>query len=328
MAANPQPEQVMTGSELQQLRESLFLTQKDFAARIGTTQSHLSRLEAGEKRISPETATAVKTLIANALPLPSKCGAKNCGKVFIPSGNRRKFCSPACAKRESQRLYVERHPKKVLKQHRNWHRRNRIYGDNGKLAEVVAEMIQQPHLCGPQCGCGKLQHLKVVADRRQKARESKAKYTAEHLQEVREKNRKRIAAERAAHPKKYRKYRREHYAANRDRILPKRRAKEGSIPREQFLEIMRSLPKVASGHTANGAKGDTRGKSRGRKPERVENRTFYRYGSQVENLLPASRKNDKYAIIEVRRQVAEATGLPQDLIAEYHRKFRRTLGRN
>jgi transcriptional regulator with XRE-family HTH domain len=56
MSAVPRPSQILlVGQKIRQIRKSRRLTQADLAARIGVTQSDLSRMENGEYKVGLDT---------------------------------------------------------------------------------------------------------------------------------------------------------------------------------------------------------------------------------------------------------------------------------
>ena len=61
-------EETMTKEELTQIRESLDLTKKEFAEKIGTTAMMVGRYEKGSSTIPEEIAAAAKTLIEPVVP--------------------------------------------------------------------------------------------------------------------------------------------------------------------------------------------------------------------------------------------------------------------
>jgi hypothetical protein len=68
-------------------------------------------------------------------------------------------------------------------------------------------------------------------------------------------------------------------------------------------------------------------KPRGRHREREEDKSYYKIGAQVEKEIPNSLKQTKYAIIAARRRVSGRTRLSFELVAEYHKDFRRTCAK-
>jgi hypothetical protein len=134
------------------------------------------------------------------------CASRTCSKRFIPQGNRKKYCSPECSKRENQRKYAQAHPEKVRAGMRRWEEANR-------------------------------------EKRRAYNRVKQAQWRAANQE--RERRRGRIAA---------RKWRKEHHetflatqrrrrAEKREILLEQRRAREGSIPRTQYLKRLRKPQK-------------------------------------------------------------------------------------
>jgi hypothetical protein len=73
----------------------------------------------------------------------------------------------------------------------------------------------------------------------EKSRTASANSRKRNLEKVRKRDRLAMRAKRRANPKKYQKYRRAHYAKNREALLRKRRAKEGQVPRAEFLKQIR-----------------------------------------------------------------------------------------
>jgi hypothetical protein len=126
-------------------------------------------------------------------------------------GNRRKYCSLACSKRENQRKYAEAHPERVRASQQSWADTNR---------EKVRDYRR---------------------DYQQKWRSGTVgNYDAE---KYRKQSREHIAEVRAANPEEARKKVRQYRAANKQRLLSKRREREGSMPRDKYLARMRKPQK-------------------------------------------------------------------------------------
>jgi hypothetical protein len=77
----------------------------------------------------------------------------------------------------------------------------------------------------------------------------------------------------------------------------------------------------------NGAEQKPKGKP-GRKPEAEENKSYWKIGEKVEKLIPIDLEQDRHTVITARRSVSDTTGLPYDLVAQYHKEYRLTRSRN
>lgn len=98
-----------------------------------------------------------------------------------------------------------------------------------------------------------LEHVRTHV--REYARKWRAGEVGNYDQEaVNKKNRERVKAKRHADPETYHNYRQGYYAANRDKILANRREKEGQLPRDQYLEIVRSAKDRKDKEAADAAK--------------------------------------------------------------------------
>jgi len=83
----------------------------------------------------------------------------------------------------------------------------------------------------------------------------------------------------------------------------------------------------------NGAPTSRRTKTKskqkpGPQPQPAHLRTWYLIGSKVEAEILQHRKQDKFAMIVARKAVAEATHLQPDVVAQYHKRFRRHISSN
>lgn len=142
------------------------------------------------------------------------CASRTCSNKFTPQGNRRKYCSLACSKRENQRKYAENNPDKVREGMRQWEAKNREH-------------------------------------RRAYQRENWRKWRTANLDRERTRARKYARKWRKEHHDQFIAMQRKRYAANRGTILEKRRAKEGSIAREKYLARIRK-PKKRGRPEGNG----------------------------------------------------------------------------
>lgn len=61
----------------------------------------------------------------------------------------------------------------------------------------------------------------------------------------------------------------------------------------------------------------------GRRRQAEETKRYFEIGLAVEEKIPSHLKNDRYSIVHARRQIAYATHLEFDVVAQYHKKFRR-----
>lgn len=130
------------------------------------------------------------------------CASRTCKNRFTPEGNRKKFCSFVCSKRENQRKYAEAHPEQVSQSMRAWAERNR---------------------------------QKV----REYRRDYQRRWRAANLERERRRARKDARNWRKEHHDQFIKTQRRRYAAKHEIILEQRRAREGSIPRAEYLKIAR-----------------------------------------------------------------------------------------
>ena len=127
-----------------------------------------------------------------------RCMAKNCSNVLPP--NRRKFCSLACSKRENQRKYAQAHPERVRAAIRRWESEHR---DERRAYQRVKQRNWRA----------------ANLDReRTRARKYARKWRAEHHERF-------IATQRARRSTK------------RDVLIEQRRARDGSIPRADYLKL-------------------------------------------------------------------------------------------
>jgi len=99
---------------------------------------------------------------------------------------------------------------------------------------------------------------------------------------------------------------------------PKRRGDLSDRMKKHNAKVAAALA-LAETVPANGAKPRKRGPG----PEPLEKRTFYLIGREVERLIPAMQKHDKYALIEARKHVAAHRHLQPEVVANYHKRFRR-----
>jgi hypothetical protein len=65
--------------------------------------------------------------------------------------------------------------------------------------------------------------------------------------------------------------------------------------------------------------------NRGRHREDVEDRTYFKVGTAVENEIPAGRKHDRHSIVAARRIVSNRTQLSYDTVAQYHGAYHRRI---
>jgi hypothetical protein len=69
-------------------------------------------------------------------------------------------------------------------------------------------------------------------------------------------------------------------------------------------------------------------RKRGRKKENEETKTYYKVGLMVETRIPATLKNDRFAIVTARREVEASRGFQPGVVAQYHRAYRRYCQQN
>ena len=78
------------GQRIRNLREAAFITQKDFAERIGVAPSQLSRIESGEtKTISSDILIAIATEFD--VSTDYLLGLSDVDPAYDPRGNQRRF---------------------------------------------------------------------------------------------------------------------------------------------------------------------------------------------------------------------------------------------
>jgi len=130
------------------------------------------------------------------------CASRTCRNRFTPEGNRRKYCSLVCSKRENQRKYAEAHPEKVREAMRQWESVNR-----DKRRAYNREKTRDWRAAN-------------IEKERKRGRINARKWRKEHHEQF-------IATQR-----KYR-------AESRAILVEKRRAREGSMPRAEYLKRMR-----------------------------------------------------------------------------------------
>jgi len=88
----------------------------------------------------------------------------------------------------------------------------------------------------------------------------------------------------------------------------------------------RTLGQIIRAQLAN-TRGHTKkllGK-RGRHREDVKDRTYYTVGAAVENEIPLGLKQDRHSIVAARRLICERTHLQFDVVAQYHKRYRKAL---
>lgn len=62
---------------------------------------------------------------------------------------------------------------------------------------------------------------------------------------------------------------------------------------------------------------------RGRCPQEPKEKTFFTVGLQVEKEIPEAFKQDRHSIVAARRLVSNRTRLEFDVVAQYHKRFRK-----
>lgn len=129
-----------------------------------------------------------------------KCAAKTCRNRFTPQGNRRKFCSLACSKRENQRRYAAANPEKVRQSQHTWTDRNRLRVRNYR-------------------------------------REYQRKWRATNLTRERERARKLARKWRKENHDQFLTTQRKRRVAKRELLIEQRRLRDGSIPRSEYLKL-------------------------------------------------------------------------------------------
>jgi hypothetical protein len=90
--------------------------------------------------------------------------------------------------------------------------------------------------------------------------------------------------------------------------------------RAELAELKRKLASIADSSKASKAN-----KKRGRIPEPEESKRYFEVGAQVEKEIPSHLKTDKHSIVAARRLVSTRTRLQVDVVAEYHKRYRRHL---
>jgi hypothetical protein len=87
-------------------------------------------------------------------------------------------------------------------------------------------------------------------------------------------------------------------------------------------ELGRSGDRSAAGGAAD-KPADKR--KRGRHREDPQNRTFFRVGTAVEKEIPSELKQDRHSIVAARRLISRRTHLQFDVVAQYHKQYRKML---
>jgi hypothetical protein len=126
---------------------------------------------------------------------------------------------------------------------------------------------------------------------------------------------------------------RELHALNPDKARTRRRKWTQRNPERikayTAKQIAKQKAKLAEAERIIAQVGPAKPKRKpGRKREALHDRSFFKIGRLVENLIPVELENDRHAIVDARRKVSHKTGLDYDLVAEYHKEYRKVLRNN
>src|ERR1039457_2145931 len=65
---------------------------------------------------------------------------------------------------------------------------------------------------------------------------------------------------------------------------------------------------------------------RGRRQEAEQDTSYFAIGAAVERKIPATLKRDKHSLVTARKLVSDRTRLQFDVVAKYHKQYRRAVG--